>query len=213
MASWLFNARLIAVACLLSVVFLPGCGDITGALGGIIISPSKITIGINQSQFFTALGRSSGGFLIATTPTWGVQGSIGTINSISGLFTAGTLEAGSVEVTGRVIATDGTLTGSSVVTITRRGWLAGNVTDSNNSFVVGIRVYLAEIHTLGDETDNSGNYKIADIPAGTYEAVIDPRQATQGGTAEVTIGEGLTATQNFILSTPSTTSSTTTNLF
>ena len=207
MASWLFNVRLIAAVCLLSVIFLPGCGDIAGTLGGIIVSPSKITIGINQSQFFTALGRSSGGFLIATVPVWSVQGSIGSINSISGLFQAGT-----VEVTGSVVAMDGTLTGSSVVTITKHGWLAGNVTDSNNNLMVGIRVYLAEIPTLGDEADSLGNYKIADIPAGTYEAVIDQHNITQGATFEVTIGEGLTTTHNFILSTPSTSTTSTTGV-
>ena len=153
MANWLFNVRLTAAVCLLSVVFLPGCGDIIGTLGSIIVSPPKITIGINQSQFFTALGRNSGGFLIATTPNWSVQGPIGTINSLTGLFIAGTLEAGSVTATGSVVATDGSLTGSSAITITRRGWLQGNVIDTNASLVIGVRVYLAESPTLGDETD------------------------------------------------------------
>jgi hypothetical protein len=188
----------------LSFVIIQGCGDISGSLGGIEVSPTKVTVGINQPQQFSALGRSSGGFLIATNPTWSIQGPIGTI-TLSGL-----LRTGSLEATGKVIATDGTLTGSAVVTITKKGWLEGNVTDTNGSILNGIRVYLAEIPTLGDETDASGNYKIADIPAGTYEAVINPFPPTSGDSFEVTIGEGETATWSPKLSTPTTTITVTT---
>jgi hypothetical protein len=210
MASWLFNLKLLAAVCLLSAIFLPGCGDIT-SIGSIIVTPARITIGINQSKFFTALGRNGGGFLVATTPTWSVQGSIGTINSLSGLFLAGTVEG-----TGTVIATDAesALSGSAEVTITKKGWLQGNVTDSNGNIVNGIRVYLAEAPALGDETDSGGNYSIADIPAGTYEAVINPTVTyTDGATTEVTIGEGKTVAWSPVLSTPSTTSTTTVPLF
>jgi hypothetical protein len=207
MANWLFNLRLLAAVCLLSVVFLPGCGDIT-TLGSILVTPSVITIGINQTQFFTALGRNSGGFLVATTPSWSVQGPIGKINSASGLFLAGSLEG-----TGSVFATDGVLTGTAEVTITKKGWLKGNVTDSNGNVVYGIRVYLFELSTLGDETDNKGNYKIADIPAGVYNAIINSTvQYAQGASSEVTIGEGQTVTWSPVLSTPTTTSTTTTAL-
>ena len=204
MANWLFKLRLLAALCLLSAILLPGCGDIT-KVGSIIVSPSNITIGINQSQFFTALGRNSGGFLVNTVPSWSVQGPIGKINSRSGLFIAGTME-----VSGSVFASDGVLTGTAEVIITKKGWLAGNVIDTNNSLVVGVRVYLKEITALGDETDAKGHYKIADIPAGNYEADIDAQGNTGAGSAEVTIGEGQTVTQNFVLSAPSTTVTTTT---
>ena len=204
MASSFFNCRLLAALGLLSVILLPGCGDLIGSLGGIVVSPAKITIGVNQTQYFTGLGRNSGGFLIATNPAWSVQGSIGTIKS-SGFF-----QAGSVEAAGEVVATDGALTGSAAVTITAKGWLQGNVTDTNGSIVNGIRVYLLEKSALGDETDDKGNYKIADIPAGTYRAVIDPNPPTDGDSKEVTIGEGRTEKWSPKLFTPSTTSTTTT---
>ncbi len=206
MANSLLNLRLLAVLCLLSLLLLPGCGDLTGTLGGIEISPVKITIGINQTQFFSALGRSGGGFLVAVSPTWSVDNSaIGTIRS-SGLFTAGSLEAA-----GRVIAADGTLMGSAEITITKHGWLKGNVTDSNGNQVAGIRVFLFQSSVLGDETDASGNYLIADIPAGTYTATINPTVLyAQGATQEVTIGEGQTVIYSPVLETPTTTSTTTT---
>lgn len=207
MASSSVNLRLLALLCLLSVGLLPGCGDETISAGGIEVSPTRVTIGVNQTQFFTALGRSGGGFLISTSPTWSLDSSaIGTIRS-SGLFSAG-----SVEAAGRVIATDGLLAGSAEVTITKHGWLRGIVTDSNAAAVIGIRVFLTELPLLGDETDSSGSYIIADIPAGTYEARIDPSaRYSEGATQEVTIGEGETVTTfNPVLFTPTTTSTTTT---
>lgn len=206
MASSFFNCRLLAALVLLSVILLPGCGDLPGSVGSILVSPPNITIGINQSQYFTGLGRNSGGFLVNTTPVWSVQGSIGMIKS-SGFF-----QAGSVEAAGEVVATDGTLTGSAAVTITIKGWLKGNIKDSNGSIVNGIRVYLLEKPALGDETDTNGNYSIADIPAGTYRATIDPRPPDDGASQEVTIGQGQTVTWSPQLFTPSTTVTTTTLL-
>jgi hypothetical protein len=208
MANSLIKLRLPAVFCLFLAVCLPGCGDLPGQVGSIIVTPSTPTVGINRAQFFTALGRDSSGKLINITPTWSVQGSIGTINQLTGLFTAA-----SVEGTGTVIATSGDLTGTSEVTITVKGWLTGNVQDSNGGLVIGIRVYLRQLSALGDETDSSGNYTISDIPAGTYEADIDSRGSTAGGTAEVVILRGQTTTKDFTLFTPTTVTTSTTGLF
>jgi len=204
MANSSLKLRLLILLCLLPLALLPGCGEETVSEGGIVISPSRITVGINQSQFFTALGRSGGGFLIATSPTWNVTGGIGVIRT-SGQFLAGSLEG-----TGQIVASDGTLTGTADVTITKHGWLQGKVTDTNAGTVVGIRVFLQESPTLGDETDQNGNYLISDIPAGTYLAVINPQQVWQGATQEVTIGEGKTVIWSPTLSTPTVTSTTTT---
>jgi Carboxypeptidase regulatory-like domain len=205
MANSLIKFRLLIVFCLLLGVCLPGCGDLTN-VGEILVSPANVTVGINQTQAFTALGRSAAGFLVSTTPTtWSVQGNIGTIKTATGLFTAG-----SVEGTGTVIATSNDLTGSAAVTITIKGWLTGNVTDTNGGLVVGIRVYLKELPLLGSETDSKGNYLISGIPAGTYEADIDARNLTAAGSAEVTIFQGQTQNQDFQLYTPPTETTTTT---
>ena len=192
----------------LSFVILQGCGDLT-SVGSLIVTPGSVTVGINQAQLFTALGRNSAGFLVNTTPvSWSVVGNIGTIKPATGLFTAGTAEG-----TGTVIAISNDLSGSAEVTITLKGWLTGNVQDTNGGTVIGIRVYLRENHALGSETDSSGNYLISGIPAGTYEADIDARNSTAAGSYEVTIFQGQTTTQNFSLYTPTTATTTTTNLF
>jgi hypothetical protein len=195
------------VILVLSFVIVQGCGDLT-QVGSLLVSPANVTIGVNQSQVFTALGRNNAGFLVSSTPAWTIQGNIGTIKAVSGLFVAGTIEG-----TGTVTATSGDLTGTSAVTITFKGWLTGNVQDTNGGTVIGIRVYLKGNPALGNETDSKGNYLISDIPAGTYEADIDARNSTGSGTAEVTIFQGQTTTQNFVLSTPTTVTVTTTNLF
>ena len=207
MANSLIKFRLLIIFCLLLGVCLPGCGDLTN-IGSLLVSPATVTVGINQSQAFTALGRNSEGLLVNTSPVaWSVVGNIGKIKPVTGLFTAG-----SVEGTGFVTATSNGLAGSAEVTITLLGWLTGNVTDTNGGLVIGIRVYLKENPALGSETNSNGNYTISGIPAGTYEADIDARNLTEAGSYEVTIFQGQTTTQNFILSTPSTTVTTTTNL-
>src|SRR3989338_28071 len=197
------------VILILSLVILPaGCGDITDGVGGIVISPSPAIIGVNQTQFFTALGRDASGKLIAISPTWSVSGNIGSITS-SGLFTAGAVDA-----TGSVIATADSLSGSAAVTVTTTGWLGGIVSYSNGTLVSGIRVYLKEIPTYGDGTDSAGKCLISYIPPGTYEADIDASAHgnTEAASAEVTIVIGQTTTQNFVLSTPTTTVPPTTTL-
>ncbi len=184
-----------------------GCGDITGGgAASIVVSPTPAIVGVNQTQFFTALGRDSGGLLIAISPTWSVSGNIGTITS-SGLFTATSTDAA-----GSVIATADSLSGSAAVTVTTTGWLSGQVSDVNGTLISGIRVYLKEIPAYGDGTDTSGDYLIAYIPPGTYEADIDAsaHSNTDAASAEVTIVAGETTTQDFRLNTPVTSSTTTT---
>ncbi|MDD5593988.1 MAG: carboxypeptidase-like regulatory domain-containing protein [Candidatus Margulisbacteria bacterium] len=189
----------------LSFVILSGCGDITGEVASIEISPSTVTVGTNQSQAFTAIGKNSVGQIVSISPAWSVQGGIGTISSI------GLLTAGAAEASGNVMATVGALSGTAAVTITKNGWLKGNVKDTNGSLVIGITVYLKQSRSLyNNQTDSSGNYIISSIPAGTYEADIDARGNTSAGSAEVTISEGQTVTQDFVLFTPTTVTTSTT---
>ncbi|MDD4179440.1 MAG: carboxypeptidase-like regulatory domain-containing protein [Candidatus Margulisbacteria bacterium] len=200
-----FGCLLFTVYCLL-VVSLSGCGD-DNVVASIEVSPSSATIGINKAYAFSAVGRNSAGFLVAITPTWSADAAIGSIIS-TGLFTA---SGASGE--GKVTATSGAISGTASVTITTNGWLTGNVTDTNGSLVIGTMVYLKENRTLyNGETNNSGDYLISGIPPGTYEARIDANGRTQSSavSAEVTITSGETVTQDFIVTVPTTTSTTTT---
>jgi len=190
----------------LALVFLSSCGDIA-EVTSIEVSPSSATVGINKAYAFTAVGRNSAGFLVSIIPTWSTDAAIGSITS-TGLFTAS-----SVSSEGKVTATSGAISGTASVTITTNGWLTGNVTDTNGSLVVGTMVYLKENSTLyNGQTNNSGDYLISNIPPGTYEARIDANGRTQSSavSAEVTIHEGATETQDFIVTVPTTTSTTTT---
>lgn len=187
------------------VIPLGGCGDITNEIASLEISPSTVTVGINQTQSFNAIAKDSlGQFVSGTTVSWSVTGGIGSISS-AGIFTAG-----SIEGTGQVVASAGGLSKSADVSTTTKGWLRGNVTDTNFNLVIGIRVYLADNPALGDNTDSSGNYLISTIPPGTYEVSIDARNNTSAGSAEVTIPPGRTITQNFQLFTPTTVTTSTT---
>lgn len=205
MAGWFRNYPLIVAFFLL--IFVSACGDLTGGSASIVISPASIKIGVSQVQFFTAYGRNSLGQLVATSAVWSVQGNIGTITS-SGLFTATTTDAA-----GSVIAAVGSTSGTAAVTVTSKGWLTGQVTDTNFAAVIGIRVYLRETPTLGDETNSSGKYTISDVPPGTYEADINARSNTAAGSHEVTILPGQIKTQDFQLFTPTTVTTSTTSLF
>ncbi len=186
---------------------LVGCGDITGELATLSVSPSTKTVGVNQPQGFTAIGKDSNGFIVQVNPTWSVEGGIGSI-STSGIFTAG-----STEGTGYVVATSSTISGKATVTVTAKGWLEGVLSGSYGA-VEGIRVALLGYETtLVDFADASGNYSISDIPAGTYTAYTRANDLYQSSSTEVTIASGETETWNVTLNPQPWVTTTTTTFF
>jgi hypothetical protein len=86
-----------------------------GALATITVTPNPVTLQINTTQQFTAVGRDAAGNVVPMTPVWTVTNGGGTINSGSGLFTAGGT-AGSFPNTVR--ATSGSLFGTATVNVT-----------------------------------------------------------------------------------------------
>jgi Ice-binding-like len=86
-----------------------------GALASITVTPNPVTLQINTTQQFTAVGRDAGGNVIPITPVWTVTNGGGAINSGTGLFTAGGT-AGSFPNTVR--ATSGSLFGTATVNVT-----------------------------------------------------------------------------------------------
>ncbi len=60
-----------------------------GPLATITVTPQTTTLNPGGQQQFTAVGRDAGGNIVPITPVWTVPNPPGTINSSSGLFTAG----------------------------------------------------------------------------------------------------------------------------
>ena len=86
-----------------------------GALATITVTPNPVTLQINTTQQFTAVGRDAGGNVVPITPVWTVTNGGGAINAGSGLFTAGGT-AGSFPNTVR--ATSGSIFGTATVNVT-----------------------------------------------------------------------------------------------
>lgn len=61
-----------------------------GSLATITVTPDPETLGVNETQLFTAVGRDAQGNVVPITPTWSVVNGGGSINS------GGTFRAGSV---------------------------------------------------------------------------------------------------------------------
>ena len=168
MANLLIKRLVFFVCCWLLVVGLPGCGDLEGAVTSITVSPSTITVGVNQPQYFSVIAKDANGQIVTVTPTWSVTGGIGSITS-GGIFTATSTAA-----SGYVVATVNSISGRSAVTITSLGWVEGRVSDNIGNRVNGIKVYLKNTSPLLlDFADSNGDYSIENVPAGHYEVWTD----------------------------------------
>lgn len=211
---WCVMANLrpkIAFAILVSsfVIWLAGCGDIEGELASLNISPSGATIGISQSQLFTASGEDDLGFIVDVDPTWSVTGGIGTINS-NGLFTAGASTGA-----GSVVASYGGKSSSASVTVTDKCWIEGRVTGEQDPG--GVQNILVSLRgtSLFDRTDSGGEYSISNVAAGTYNVYTqEDHQIYNSVSWEVMVASGQTRTQNFYLTVrPGVVTTTSTTLF
>jgi hypothetical protein len=81
----------------------------------ITVTPNPANVSANATQQFTAVGRDGNGNVMVITPVWTVTASGGTINAVSGLFTAGGV-AGTF--TNTVRATSGVVFGTATVVVT-----------------------------------------------------------------------------------------------
>jgi hypothetical protein len=87
---------------------------VSGPLATITVSPNPVTIGPGSNRQFTAVGRDAGNNIVSISPAWTVTNGGGTIDGITGVFTAGN-DAGIYSNTVR--ATDGTIFGTATVTV------------------------------------------------------------------------------------------------
>lgn len=81
----------------------------------ITVTPNPATVQTNGTQQFVAVGRDASGNIVAITPVWSVVNGGGTINSSTGLFTAGGT-TGTFNNT--VVATSGAASGNATVIVT-----------------------------------------------------------------------------------------------
>jgi hypothetical protein len=177
----------------LLVISPTSCGEFPSELASIIVSPSSSTIGVNKTAQFSALGKDSGGNIVTNfTPTWSVEGGIGSIYSSSGSYAV--FQAGWVEGSGYVVASYGSVEGRAKVTVTAKGWLTGVIRTPELGYARGIIVELKENPSLMDDTDEKGEYLISNIPPGTYEARTRENELYLSASSEVTIGSGETVT-------------------
>jgi hypothetical protein len=86
-----------------------------GPLVTITVTPNPVTLAINTTQQFTAVGRDAGGNVVSITPVWSIVNGGGTINPGTGLFTAG---GATGTFNNTVRATSGSIFGSATVTVT-----------------------------------------------------------------------------------------------
>jgi hypothetical protein len=94
---------------------------VPGALTQLAISPPSASVAVNATQQFTVVGKDANNNVVAVSPTWTVSSAGGgTINSATGLFTAGSVTG---TYTNTVIVTVGSLAQVATVTV-----IAGTVT-------------------------------------------------------------------------------------
>ncbi|OYV67999.1 MAG: hypothetical protein B7Z74_08905, partial [Deltaproteobacteria bacterium 21-66-5] len=103
-----------------------------GPLASITVSPNPVTMLVNGTQSFTAVGKDAGGNVIPITPGWSVVAGGGTVDG-AGLFTAGTAPG---TYTNTVMATSGTVSGAATVTVTAGPLASIAVTPSPASLVI-----------------------------------------------------------------------------
>lgn len=84
-------------------------------LVSITVTPNPATVPANGTQQFNAVGRDAGGNVIPLSPIWSVVNNGGTINPVTGLFTAG---GTSGTFTNTVQATSGNISGFATVNVT-----------------------------------------------------------------------------------------------
>ncbi|MBI2077495.1 MAG: Ig-like domain-containing protein, partial [Euryarchaeota archaeon] len=83
-----------------------------GALDHVHTTPTPVTLTVGDTQTFTAAGHDQYHNAVSITPAWSVASGVGSIDSGSGLYTAGTTSG-----TGTVRASAGGKTGDASVTV------------------------------------------------------------------------------------------------
>jgi hypothetical protein len=105
-----------------------------GALANLTITPASGSVAVNATQQFTVVGTDANNNVVVVSPTWNVLAGGGTINSSTGLFTAGTVTG---TFTHTVVVTVGSLAQVATVTVTAGTVTTITITPANASVVKG----------------------------------------------------------------------------
>jgi hypothetical protein len=176
-----------------------------GPLATITVTPNPATMAINGTQQFTAVGADVGGNPVSITPVvWSVVAGGGTINGVTGLFTAGTLTG---TFTNTVRATSGTVSGSATVIVTSGPLATITVTpnpvfmamNATQQFVAVGRDASGNVFIItptwsvvnGGGTINAGGVFTAGAVAGTFANTVQATSGTISGNATVTVNPAL----------------------
>jgi hypothetical protein len=89
--------------------------NVTAVLATITVTPNPATMPINTTQQFAAIGRDGNGNPFPISPVWSVVNGGGSIDSVTGLFTAGGVTG---TFTNTVKATSGAIFGTATVIVT-----------------------------------------------------------------------------------------------
>lgn len=173
---------------------------VAGAVASITVTPSPVTMAINGTQQYTAVGRDAGNNVVPITPVWSVVAGGGTINS-TGLFTAGTTPG---TYTNTVRATSGALFGSGTVNVAAGALASISVTPSPANMVQGGQQVFTAIGrdagnnivpitpvwsvTAGGGTISVGGAFTAGGTDGTFTNTVRATSGATFGTATVVVG-------------------------
>jgi Ice-binding-like/Bacterial Ig-like domain (group 2) len=145
---------------------------IPGPLASIIVTPKPVTLSVDLSQQFTALGLDAVGNVVPLTPAWSVvnavAGSIGT----AGLFTAGTTPGAFANT---VKASSGTIAGTATVNVTAGPLTTITVSPNPQSLVNG----------------TTQQYTAVGKDAGGNVVAITPNWAVVAGGGSIVAASGL----------------------
>lgn len=143
-----------------------------GPLATLTVTPSPDTLAIRTTQQFAAVGRDAAGNVVAVSPIWSVASGGGSIDAVSGRFTAGTTSG---TYANTVRASVGDVAGFATVTVTSGPLAAITVTPSPDTLAVGASRTFAAVGT-----DASGNA----VP-------ITPTWSVAGGGGSIDAGTGV----------------------
>ena len=177
-----------------------------GPLTSITVTPNPVTLVVNGTQQFTAVGRDANGNTVAITPTWSVVAGGGAMNG-TGLFTAGAVPG---TFTNTVQATSGAVSGTASVTVTAGSLASITVTPNPVSLVAnGTQQFTAvgrdingntvaitptwSVVAGGGAVNGSGLFTAGAVP-GIFSNTVQAASGAVTGTATVTVTAGALAT-------------------